>query len=71
MRNPFVAMAMAAVAMQQAFRGAALAAFNKGEFSERSPAGSMASLLASDGRTRPSHPQPEQSSLSIEMTMEN
>ena len=34
MRNPFVAMAMAAVAMQQMFRMRAIAAFNNGVFVE-------------------------------------
>lgn len=34
MRNPFVAMAMAAVAMQQMFKARAMAAFNKGAFVE-------------------------------------
>lgn len=35
MRNPFVAMAMAAVAMQQAFKVRALAAFNNGDYIEQ------------------------------------
>ena len=35
MRNPFVAMAMAAVAMQQMFRTRALAAFSSGAFVEQ------------------------------------
>lgn len=36
MRNPFVALAMAAVAMQQMFRSRAMAAFNSGAFVEQS-----------------------------------
>ncbi|MFA5027018.1 MAG: hypothetical protein WC713_04025 [Candidatus Methylomirabilota bacterium] len=36
MRNPFVAMALAAVAMQASFRAAAFNAFNNGEFSDPS-----------------------------------
>lgn len=43
MKNPFIAMAMAmameAVAMQQAFRSQALAAFNRGEFSDDTSVG--------------------------------
>ena len=35
MRNPFISMALAAVAMQQMFRAKAFAAFNAGEFVEQ------------------------------------
>lgn len=50
MKNPFIAMAMAAVAMQQAFWSQSLAAFNRGEFSDdtgvggyrKHPAGTVA-----------------------------
>lgn len=37
MRNPFIAMAMAVVAMQQAFKTQAIAAFNSGNFSGSGP----------------------------------